>query len=158
MLDLPSGAAPEPRPRWVTVLLIDATTLTRESLCRLLHEGARDFAVLGVADCGEATMAAAGPADRPDAVLLNIKAAYIADRAVMDDVAVLAERMSGAPIIVLSERDDALAALNAIQLGLRGYFPATLGVELLIAAIRLVIAGGSFVPPAVLRACAAQDR
>lgn len=158
MLDLPSGAPPEPRPRRVTVLLIDATTLTRECLCRLLHEGAHDFAVLGVADCGEAAMAAAGSDGKPDAILLNIRTACITDRTVMDDVAVLAERMPGVPIIVLSERDDAPAALNAIQLGLRGYFPATLSVELLIAAIRLVRAGGSFVPPAVLRACAAQDR
>ncbi|MEN0073561.1 MAG: hypothetical protein AAGC69_04215 [Paracraurococcus sp.] len=132
----------------IAVLLIDDAALTREGLVRLLAQGAPDFELRALARVGDI------PDDRawrPDVVLLNIRTADLAAPAVQDSLGALNGRIPDALIIVLAERDEASAALDAIRLGLRGFFPASLGVGLLVAAVRLVAAGGWFVAPAVVR-------
>lgn len=136
----------------IPILLIDVARLTRDSLSSLLQEKAPDFRIDAVPDCD----AAAGWPLVPALLLFNAKDADIADVPLRDGIARLAGLWPDTPRLMISERrDQRLMALEAIQSGWRGFFPASLKVELLLAAIRLVLSEGIFIPPAVVQQCAA---
>jgi DNA-binding NarL/FixJ family response regulator len=65
---------------------------------------------------------------------------------------VVAIRQGGetAPLVLVSDREDATFILDAIRIGARGVIPTSLPMEVAINAVRLVLAGGSFVPAAAL--------
>jgi DNA-binding NarL/FixJ family response regulator len=61
------------------------------------------------------------------------------------------------PVIVLSGDQDAAMIRSAIERGAVGYIPKSHTAELMIAALRFVLAGGVYLPPGVLeddRSCA----
>lgn len=58
----------------------------------------------------------------------------------------LAARGFAAPVIVLSGDTDDRAALRALKQGARAFLPKTLSRDAIIAAMRLVLAGGTSVP------------
>jgi DNA-binding NarL/FixJ family response regulator len=140
-------------PRSPLVVLIDPARLTRESLGHLLHEKAPDFRIETLPDCSE-TMA--HQPEVPAIVLVNAKMAEIADPGLKSAAVRLTEIWPDVPRLLISDRaDEPVAALAAIQDGWRGFFPATLEVDLLVAAVRLVISRGIFLPPEVAQHCAA---
>jgi len=55
------------------------------------------------------------------------------------------------PIIVLSGADPGVAAEQALRAGAAGFIPKTAVSRVLVQAIRLVLAGGQYVPPQALR-------
>jgi DNA-binding NarL/FixJ family response regulator len=136
----------------IPILLIDAARLTRDSLSSLLQDKAPDFLVDVIPDCN----AAAAWPQIPALLLFNAKDADLADIPLREGSAQLAGLWPGTPRLMISERrDHRLMALEAVQSGWRGFFPASLKVEMLVAAIRLVLSGGIFIPPAVVEQCAA---
>jgi DNA-binding NarL/FixJ family response regulator len=75
----------------------------------------------------------------------------LADRSIMsaclrDDLAVIAERFPNAPIALLSSTDDRLMESQALEMGIRGFFTTSLPIDIAIAGLRLVLAGGVFCP------------
>ncbi len=137
----------------VVVLLVDEMRLLRECLATLLEDSAPDLRVDSIGRCAEA----AALSRKPDVVLLNLRSTSVGDPRFRTLSGEVAEVGLDAPILGLSDLcEPALAALEAIACGLRGWFPASLDPKLLVAAVRLVAAGGIFVPPAVLERCAAQ--
>src|ERR1700722_8439443 len=50
------------------------------------------------------------------------------------------------PVIVLAYSDDSELAKSAIFHGAKGYIPVTMGFEITIAAVRFVLAGGTYAP------------
>jgi DNA-binding NarL/FixJ family response regulator len=54
--------------------------------------------------------------------------------------------MSSAPILVISDREDWSAVVDALDAGARAYFPSSLDPEILFEALRLVQKGGTFIP------------
>ncbi|CAA2136707.1 response regulator transcription factor [Hyphomicrobium sp. ghe19] len=50
------------------------------------------------------------------------------------------------PVILISDEEDSGYIVDTIEQGARGYFPAQMSLDLAIEAIRLVRAGGTFVP------------
>jgi DNA-binding NarL/FixJ family response regulator len=57
---------------------------------------------------------------------------------------------------VLSDRDDVDEANRALAHGARGYIPTSVECEVAVAALRLIGAGGTFVPADALRSTAAK--
>jgi DNA-binding NarL/FixJ family response regulator len=137
----PEVATKTPRARRTRVCILDGMTLRRECLLRTLRVGARDLDIDGAASCGGAM---ADPEQKPDIVLFNINVASLASDWVRSTIAEL-QRHVGAPILILSDVADSKAALQAVAMGLRGYVPTSVDVGLLVAAIRLVLAGGTFI-------------
>jgi len=133
------------------VLLIDGGTLSRECLAGMLRRHARGFALASVADAAEADSGA-------DAVLLNIGARRLDDATVQRQMALLAERCGGVPLLLISDRDDSQMALEALRRGARGFLPTSLGARLLAAAVGVVLAGGRFVPERLIADYAAAAR
>ena len=79
-------------------------------------------------------------------IALNIGDKQIADPSVEDSLALLAESCPNAYVAVLSNRDDEATASAAMQRGVRGFFPTSIPVEVAIAGLRLVLAGGVYRP------------
>jgi DNA-binding NarL/FixJ family response regulator len=69
----------------------------------------------------------------------------------------LSERVSGAPIVVLSDKNDLELARVAIGHGAKGYIPVTMGFEIAIEAVRFVLAGGTYVPADCLLAARSSE-
>ena len=59
----------------------------------------------------------------------------------------LSEDSARSPIVTLASKNDVELAQAAIRHGAKGYIPLTMGFEVAVAAIRIVLAGGTFVPP-----------
>ncbi len=84
-------------------------------------------------------------------IALNIGDKQINDPSVEDNLALLAESCPNAYVAVLSNRDDEATASAAMQRGVRGFFPTSIPVEVAIAGLRLVLAGGVYRPLPVVR-------
>lgn len=57
---------------------------------------------------------------------------------------------AGTPVVVISDIDDAGVVVGAMKRGVRGYIPTSLPFNVAVEAVRLVQAGGTFVPPCAL--------
>jgi DNA-binding NarL/FixJ family response regulator len=77
---------------------------------------------------------------------LNIGDREITDPLIEGDLVILAELWPNACVVLLSNRDDDVTASAAMQRGVRGFFPTSIPVELVIAGLRLVLAGGVYRP------------
>jgi len=79
-------------------------------------------------------------------IALNIGDKQITDSSIEDSLALLAESCPNAHVALLSNRDDEATASAAMQRGVRGFFPTSIPVEVAIAGLRLVLAGGVYRP------------
>lgn len=138
-----------PHRRRMHVLLVDPTRLTRECLANYLREWSPD---LDVQVAEEISHGATDQTAKPDIVVLNVKATIADEAGIRQKTSDIAATFgTDVPALILSERDESPEdALTAVRLGMRGYFPADLGIGLLIAAIRLIVWGGVFLSPATI--------
>ena len=68
------------------------------------------------------------PAGLADVVLINIKARSLREPVIRSDVQELLAALSGKAVFILADNDNTIEAIEAIELGVRGYFPMTLSV------------------------------
>jgi DNA-binding NarL/FixJ family response regulator len=139
----PGGESRKPR-----IVLVDSATLNRQCVIQALQSVADDFDVAGVASCEDI-----GALSAQDVVLLNIHGSDLDDPWVGDAVATL-RRRTDAPVILISSALEGRSALQALARGLRGVVPVTVDIGMLVAAVRLVVAGGTFLPNEILADCA----
>jgi len=79
-------------------------------------------------------------------IAFNIGDKEITDPAIEVSLAFLAEFCPQASVALLSNRDDEATISAAMQRGVRGFFPKSIPVEVAIAGLRLVLAGGVYRP------------
>ncbi len=84
-------------------------------------------------------------------IALNIGDREITDPLIEGDLVILAELCPNACVALFSNRDDEATASAAMQRGVRGFFPTSTPVELVIAGLRLVLAGGVYRPLPIVR-------
>jgi DNA-binding NarL/FixJ family response regulator len=146
-IELPGVSDPilaSPQPSALTeVLLIDPCPMTREPLVYMLNGRAEGLLVHGVAD------AAGCQAEIIDLALLNIHAAPVDSEETRRQLDVLWGAYGPSlPVAVIADSRGAGSVAEAVwRLGLRGYLPTSLSPAVAIAAIHLVLAGGTFIPP-----------
>ncbi len=126
------------------VLLIENAQLIRESLMEVLGKHARDIRFFGT------SVSELSVDDLPDMILLNIRNGIGADDDMQQLFGRVTRSFSGVPFMVLAETEDRKQAAWAIRNGANGYFPTSLSIEILAAAIRLILAGGTFVPAEIV--------
>jgi DNA-binding NarL/FixJ family response regulator len=139
-------------------VLIDPRPLTRTSISRLLAGGApvnrraEDLMVWPVASLNE--FLSIYPADGTEVVMVvfNLGALCPIDRTVQEDLGRLREEFPDIPQVLLSDCGNPTHILAALKDGVRGYVPTELEPSMVIQVIRLVLAGGTFIPPGVLEA------
>jgi DNA-binding NarL/FixJ family response regulator len=84
-------------------------------------------------------------------VMLDIGDQPVIDPAFEATLTQISECCPNAAVVLLSNRDDEATALAAMQHGVRGFFPTTIPVEVALAGLRLVLAGGVYRPLPILR-------
>lgn len=86
-------------------------------------------------------------AHRYDLLLLDLRMPGLSG---MDALEALRDATPGTPLVVLSAEDNPSVVRSAIEAGAMGFIPKSSTPEVLIQALRLVLAHGVYLPPAVL--------
>lgn len=128
------------------ILIVDDHPLVREGVRHTLASLQRDVAVLEASHANEAFDLAAQHPDL-DLIMLDLGLPGLPGLAALEE---LRQRGCTAPVVILSgscERADVIAALNT---GAMGFIPKLSSSDLLVQALRLVLAGGIYIPPQAL--------
>jgi DNA-binding NarL/FixJ family response regulator len=125
----------------ISIAVIDEYAFTRECIMRSLKDLANDLDISAFERCGDCLRST-----RNYEIIL-----YHAHDGVPDngngELANLKQILEIAPTIILSAVDSPAVILQTLEIGVRGYIPiASTTPELAIQIIRLVRAGGTFVP------------
>jgi DNA-binding NarL/FixJ family response regulator len=129
------------------IALIDRRILERECLAHSLkfhRVGWRVLTFSNVQDWREA----AGVIGVPSAVVFNT-GNYARDE-VIERIAEVTRLMAPSSVVVLSDNQDINTVLDVIALGVKGYIPSSVSIDICIHAISLAIAGGRFIPASSL--------
>ena len=125
------------------VLLIDDHVLFRKGLILLL-DGLRE----GELAFEEAdSVSAIAPSCAADLVLLDL---HLRETRGTDALAQARTRLPSSTIVVISGDEDPVLIRRCIDLGASGFIPKSSTQSVLISALRLVLAGGVYLPPVVL--------
>jgi DNA-binding NarL/FixJ family response regulator len=130
----------------VDIVLIERRILIQECLAQSLRHAGHHVA--GFASVERWLNAA--PDGPPGVIIL------CAPSAGHPDVDLLAQVFNGTPSILISDADDPRDAVLALGKGLRGYIHASMSLGETLQAMRLVAAGGMFVPVSSLLAAVRQ--
>jgi DNA-binding NarL/FixJ family response regulator len=132
------------------VFYIDKQRLGRDCVSEQLATHLSKWAIESLASIREV------PSDEDwsglSVVILNTHGASLSTAEVADEMKAIAETAPGAPLLVMSDLDEATEVLMAMQLGARGFLPTGLPFSQAVAAIRLVGDGGTYIPVCVLAA------
>jgi DNA-binding NarL/FixJ family response regulator len=137
--------------RKVNILLVDDHALFRGGLKFLLQQLDTGLVLDEAGNCSQALERAA--ARRYDLVLLDLNMPGVSR---LDALAALREAVPDAPVVVLSGEADPDVVRAAIERGAMGFIPKSATPEVLIEALRLVLAHGVYLPLEVLTAMGAQ--
>lgn len=128
------------------VLVVDVQLLVHEVLRAVVRA-----ALPGAAICCERDLAAAlrraQAAKRLDLVLLDLALPGCQG---IEALARFRESHGRVPVAVVSANADGATVRAALRAGAAGYMPKTLAPKVMVAALRLVAAGGVYVPPEAL--------
>lgn len=136
------------------LLIVDDHQVVREGLSRLLLSSVPDLEVLLAADVTEGTAHAAAHPEL-DAVFLDLNLRGTSGAAAVRE---FGARCPMVPVIVLSSSENPGDVRSALAAGALGYVPKSAGVQTLVAALQLVLAGEIYVPPLLLDAAPAVAR
>ncbi|QNM95364.1 response regulator [Chitinimonas koreensis] len=124
------------------ILLVDDHTLFREGMVSLLHKLDPQAAIVGVGQAEQAhTLLDEGM--RPDLLLLDLELGGESGSAVLRE---LRARHPALPVVVVSGHDEPEVILAAINDGAMGFVPKSASSDVMIAALRLILAGGIYLP------------
>jgi DNA-binding NarL/FixJ family response regulator len=133
-----NGSAQSP-----VLVIIEPLVLTRTCILSILTREFTGFEVVEMATTDD-LHSVSGRDVR--LVALDIGDRPIVDPSVEDDLARLVQWCPSAIVALLSNRNDEATAVAAMQRGIRGFFPTSIPVEIAIAGLRLVLAGGIYRP------------
>jgi DNA-binding NarL/FixJ family response regulator len=128
------------------IAFIDPLALSRDCIAQSLRSAGME--VLPFASAGECVGATADADAR--LVLLYMHDRGVGDPEIDSEIAIIERTRPGVPLVVLSNRDDLERIRAALGRGVSGYIPASAPLRVIVEAIRLVGAGGKYVPVNVL--------
>ena len=128
------------------ILLIDDHALIRQATHGVLKKLRRDAVVLEANNSAEAM---ARLAENPDTGLILLDLS-LPDRDGFDVLSELRQRYPDATVVVLSGHQDADKVRRALDLGARGYIPKSAKGDVMVSALRLIMSGGTYIPPEIL--------
>lgn len=128
------------------ILLVDDHPLILEAVRHILRGLDRHAIVLTARDC-VAGLGLAAAEGGLDLVLLDLSLPGLSGVAA---VRAWREQWPDVPVVALSGVDDARTVLAVVQAGAAGFVPKSSSNEVILQALRLVLAGGKYLPPEVL--------
>jgi DNA-binding NarL/FixJ family response regulator len=127
-------------------LVIDDHPLIQEAVSSVLRRLDANVDIDVAGDC-ERGIDIASRAPEPDLVLLDLNLPGLSGIAALK---VWRERFPGIPVIVLSAATDQQTVLAALGAGAAGFIPKSSSNEVMLSAVRLVQAGGKYLPSEIL--------
>jgi DNA-binding NarL/FixJ family response regulator len=128
-------------------LLVDDHVLIRDALRGVLRELTDDAIVLEAADCRQAMRLIEAHSSDLHLILLDLNLPDSDGFAVLAD---LRRRFAAISVVVLSAFHDREKVLRALDLGALGFIPKSAPRDVMVNALRLVFAGGIYIPPEAL--------
>ncbi len=129
------------------ILAVDDHPLIRDALSQVLKLLDPDMHLLSAATAHETLVTA----DRHPDLNLILLDLSLPDANGFEVLHQLREQHPGIPVVVLSATDDAATVMRALDDGAMGFIPKTSSNDVLLGALRLVLAGGVYLPAEVLR-------
>jgi DNA-binding NarL/FixJ family response regulator len=136
----------------MNILLVDDHPLFRGGMRFLLSSLDVEVALDEAGDCPQAIALAS--TKRYDVLLLDLKLPGVRG---MDALAALREAFPSTPIVVMSGEDHPRVVREAIEAGAMGFIPKSSTPEVMVQALRLVLASGIYIPSEVLIAASRED-
>jgi DNA-binding NarL/FixJ family response regulator len=137
------------RRKILQVALIDQRPLIREALGYRLKMIRRDCRIAPFPTASE-FLADFAVHDGVELVILSIGSAAVASGGTLETIRQLRSSLPSKPIIVVSDENQADSIATAIRCGARGYIPTSLDLQVAMAALEVVLAGGTFAPATTL--------
>ncbi|RVE84328.1 response regulator transcription factor [Sinorhizobium meliloti] len=127
------------------LLLLDNRTLDRECLaeCLVLHGLGSEVLAFGSVSEWRNNKDLHPPVA---AIILNIGGRKVTDPSNTSEITDLVTEFGPTPVVVLSDLDELAQILKALECGVRGYIPSSIGFDICVQAVNLARAGGTFVP------------
>lgn len=135
------------------ILFVDSHPLSRECFARWIEASANEFEIRTAAE-SEADQSAGDI----DILLLNVRERRANEIDVARTMHLFKQKFPAAPLIVLSDREDSIAVVEAIRHGAQGFVPTSFNLRQVIGALRFVATGGVFVPADAILGTAAQPQ
>jgi DNA-binding NarL/FixJ family response regulator len=129
------------------ILVVDDHPLIREALREVLKALDAQIVLVEASSCAEGLAAAHVHPDL-GLVLLDLT---LPDNSGFDALAQFRAEHPGVPVVMLSATDETQTVTHALDAGAMGFIPKTSSTQLLVSALRLVLSGGVYLPPEVLR-------
>lgn len=130
------------------ILLVDDHQLFREGVALLLRRLAEDLELLQASNCEDAFSLCEAQPDT-ELILLDLNLVGMDG---LEGLSVLRERFAHIPVVVMSSSEDPVTVRKAIDLGAMGFIPKSSSSEIMLNALRLVLANGIYLPTTVLLA------
>jgi DNA-binding NarL/FixJ family response regulator len=136
------------------IIIIDDELLSQDCLAEAMRGAFPQTLVIGSPSIEEL--------QRPDGtaiivVLLKVKAQPIVRHNLCQDIRTIARYCPKTPIVVISTGEDASSIGEAIEAGAQGVIPVTASFKIAVAALQLVMAGGTYYPHPVSNGLKAID-
>jgi DNA-binding NarL/FixJ family response regulator len=130
------------------ILVVDDHPLIQEGLRHVLRTLDPAIESLECMNCAEALDALSRHPDI-NLILLDLT---LPGTSGMDALALVRDRAPGVPVVVLSATEDPKIVVDSLERGAMGFIPKTSSNDVLLGALRLVFAGGVYVPRQALAA------
>jgi DNA-binding NarL/FixJ family response regulator len=130
----------------ILIALIDPKPLTRRSIAEMLARALPDHLTVAASSCEELLEIQGELIGSPHLIIVYIRSAGVTEACVQDALELVRLRLPEARVIMLSDRDDVENVDEALTCGVRGYIPTSVEAEVAFAALRLIDAGGTYIP------------
>jgi DNA-binding NarL/FixJ family response regulator len=142
-----SGSAKLP-----VIVIVNDQVLPRSCIVNILKRELFGFEIAEMATAGDLNELSGRDVRL---IAFNMGDTEITDPSVEDRLSLIEELCPNAHVAVLSNRDDEAIAAAAMQRGVRGFLPSSIPVEVAVAGLRLVLAGGVYRPLPIVKQCQA---
>jgi two-component system nitrate/nitrite response regulator NarL len=124
------------------ILLVDDHALFRQGLLLLLGKLPRDHEFIEATSCEEA-FSLADPHPELGLILLDVSLPGLNG---LDGLARFRAHWPKTPVVLLSANEQRRTIVDGIRRGARGFIPKSANAEIVLGALQVVLAGGTYVP------------
>jgi DNA-binding NarL/FixJ family response regulator len=132
----------------VLIALADDHPIVRAALRAALASLGSDTRFLEASDAAS-TLAMVGSEPDIDLLLMDLHMPGVEGTAT---VRAIRERVPQLPVAVVSADEDATMVAELLRLGVCGFIPKSDSANVIVSAVRLILAGGTYVPPRLVNA------
>jgi DNA-binding NarL/FixJ family response regulator len=129
------------------IIVADDHVLFREGLQHILKQLDDDVAIVEAGD-HDAALALAAQHPDADVILLDLS---MPGREPLTALSAMIAQSSTTPVVVLSASEDMREVRQALDAGAMGFIPKHESARVMLSAIQLVLSGGIYVPPMLMK-------